>query len=70
MFIEKVLLGVEEYVGCAVLENMGAPRLPEFIGRNLVKAKDHGVARETAGCVWAIAAGYEHDFEMKYRKTY
>ena len=49
---------------------MGAPRLSEFVGRNLVEAKDRGVACETVGCVWAIAAGYEHDLEMKCLKTY
>ena len=68
--VEKVPLGVEEDVGCAVLENMGTPGLPEFVGCNLVEAKDRGVACETAGCVWAIAAGYECDFKMKCPKTY
>ena len=38
--IEKVPLDVNEGVGRAVLENVGAPRLPEFVGRNLSEAKD------------------------------
>jgi hypothetical protein len=38
--IKKVPLDVEEGVGRAVLENMGAPRLPKFVGRNLAEAKD------------------------------
>ena len=38
--INKVPLDVEEGVGRAVLENMGTPRLPKFVGRNLAEAKD------------------------------
>ena len=49
---------------------MGAPRLPEFVGQNLAKAKDSGVACETTGCMWAIAAEYERNFEMECLKTY
>ena len=68
--VEKVPRGVEEDVGRAVLENMGTPRLPEFVGCNLVEAKDRGVACETAGCVWAIAVRYKRDLDTTSLKTH
>jgi len=68
--IEKLPVDVEEDLGRAVLENMGAPRLSEFVRRDLVEAKDRGVACETAGGMWAVAARYERNFEMKRLKTY
>lgn len=58
-------------MNCTVFENVSAPGLPIFVARDLVKDKNRGVPCEAAGCMWAIATGYEHDLEItRNPKTY
>ena len=58
-------------MNCTVFENVSAPGLPIFIGRDLVKRENRGVSCEAAGCMWAVAMGYEHNLEItKDPKTY